>query len=85
MTFADFYICHRMASLRKLYSLTLTYIFDIKYLKYVKFVHFRMLPEAKIILKNQQHTFLKHMQSNGIRTIFLLLIFIFKVKSLKYK
>ena len=44
----NFDICHRMASFRKLYSVTLTYIFDFKCLKYVKFVCFRMLPEAKI-------------------------------------
>ena len=30
---------------------TLTYIFDFKCLKYVKFVRFRMLPEAKIMGK----------------------------------
>ena len=41
-----FDICHRMVSLRKLYSVTLTYIFDFKSLKYVRFVRFRMLPES---------------------------------------
>ena len=33
--FVDFDICHRTASLRKLYSLTLTYIFVFKCFKYV--------------------------------------------------
>ena len=32
MTFVDFDICQRMASLRKLYSQTLTYFFKVKYL-----------------------------------------------------
>ena len=48
-TFVDFDICHRMGSLQKLYSVIL--IFDFKCLKYVKFVRFRMLPEAKIMKK----------------------------------
>ena len=29
-SFVDFDICHRMVSLRELYSLTLTYIFKVK-------------------------------------------------------
>ena len=30
MTFVDFDICNRMVSLRKLYSVTLTYFFNVK-------------------------------------------------------
>ena len=35
MTFVDFAICHRMSSLRKLYSVTVAYILDFKCLKYM--------------------------------------------------
>ena len=69
--FVDFDISHRMASLQKLYSVTSTYIFDFKWLKYAKFVRIRMLPEAKIIKKKQQYKF-KYLRSNGVSTVFLL-------------
>ena len=46
MSFVEFGICQRMASLRKLYSTTLAYIFNFKCLKYVKLVGFRMLPDS---------------------------------------
>ena len=51
MRFVDFDICHRMASLQKLYSVTLTYIFDLKCLKYMNFVNFCMLRASKIMKK----------------------------------
>ena len=35
--------------------MTLTYIFDFECLKYVKFVHFRMLPETKIMKNSAIH------------------------------
>ena len=44
--FVDFDICHRMASVPKLYFVTLTYIFDFKCLKYVKIVRFGILPDS---------------------------------------
>ena len=52
-------------------SVNLTYIFNLKCLKYVKFARFRMLPEAKIMTKIQQYTF-KHLRSKGINVVFLL-------------
>ena len=61
MTFVDFVICHRIGSLKKLYSVTLTYIFNFKCLKYVQFFCFRMLPEAKIIRKKYSNTHSKNL------------------------
>ena len=65
MTFVDFDICHRKTSIRKLYSVTLTYIFDFKCYKYVKFDCFRMLPESENYTS-------KHLRSNAISPVFLL-------------
>ena len=71
MKFVDYDICHRIASLQKLYSVIFTHIFDFNCLKYVKFVRFRMLPEAKIMKKYQQYTF-RHLRWNGVSNVFLL-------------
>ena len=70
MTFVDFCICHRLASKAELFSVTLTFIFDFKCLKYVKLVCFRILPDNKIMKRNHHYTY-EHLQSNGISPIFL--------------
>ena len=74
MAFVDVDICHRLASMRGLYSVPLTFIFYFKCLKYVKFVYFCLFPERKkenIMKQNQQYT-LKHVQSNGVTPVFLI-------------
>ena len=67
------------------FSVTLSYIFDFKSLKYVKSVRFRLLLEAKIIFLNQQYTF-KHLRLNGVSPVlpFVTLAYIFDFKCLKF-
>ena len=69
MTFR-FAICHRTASMRKLYSVTLTYIFDFRYLRYLTLVRFHILTEAKIV--KMEHFTFNHLRSNAVNSGFLL-------------
>ena len=70
--FVDFDICHRTASLRKLYSLTSTYIFVFKCLKYVNNLFVVVYCQLdKIMKKNKQYTF-RHLRSNGVKSHFIL-------------
>ena len=71
ITFVYIDICYRMASLRKLYSVILTYIFYFKCLKIVKFVRFLCYRIAKIMKKINQNTF-NYLRLNGVSYVFLL-------------
>ena len=70
MTFVDFDICHRKASLQKMYSGTLTIIFDLESLK----CEIRLFSYAAGHLnyeKIQQDTFI-HLQSNHVSPVVFL-------------
>ena len=84
MMFVDFDIYHQMASLGKVYSLTLTYIFYFKCLK-CEICSVSYVDGSKNFEQIQQYTF-KHLRSNGVSTFYssVTLTYIIEVKSLKY-
>ena len=80
-TFIDFNICHRLASLRMLYSLTLTLFFNVEYFKC------KYLENGESSRKSTKHDICRfqYLPSNGIIANSLILTYFFKVSFLKWR